>query len=501
MDHVFVGLSDRYQKVFLYDDQDEVVRHVLWGDWLWLDDTKPDTDPEWRHVVWSPKNPAKRRQLRIKREHTTAQRPLEIVFVDVGQGDGAVLITPERDDKERIIVIDAGEGDEMGKFLNARFGSYRRGFTFHAAVLTHPDKDHYFGFAPMFESGKIRFRTLYHNGIVELPTGSDFAGAGGTVVDGGVTWMKKLVEDDASFRQIFTGAASKRDYSQMMTAAIANNAVTTFAMLSTQHGSQEGGRTWMPEFQPSAARDYTIEVLGPFAEPGPNGPRLRKIGKYSETKNGHSVLLRLTYKGFNVLFGGDLNLLAEKFLLKSYAGFAQWPATPVEREEMIAKARTRFQSEVMKVCHHGATDVTDEFLEAVNPAAFVISSGDAEGHVHPRPDLLGRLGRKGRGNSPVLLSTELQRSVRDREDAALVEKLKADIDLQVVGPTPARKKAIDEAIRILSHSNVEVDGAIYLKTDGSRLITAFKKEDKSDKDKWFYFEYRIIDGKLVLVPR
>ena len=44
-------------------------------------------------------------------------------------------------------------------------------------------------------------------------------------------------------------------------------------------------------------------------------------------------------------------------------------------------------------------------------------------------------------------------------------------------------------------------GAIYLKTDGQRLITAFKKEDKSDKDKWFYFEYRIIDGKLVLVPR
>jgi beta-lactamase superfamily II metal-dependent hydrolase len=501
MDHAFAALPDDYAKVFLYDDQGDPVRHVLWGDWLWIDDSKPDTDPIWRHVVWSPNNPAKRRQLRVKRDHTTKERPLEIVFVDVGQGDGAVLITPERNEKERIIVVDAGKGDEMGKFLDARFGSYRRGFTFHAGVLTHPDKDHYFGFKPIFESGKIRFRHFYHNGIVEFPTGSDFAGAGGTVADGGVTWMKTLVEDDAGFRQAFAGANSKRDYAAMMSLAIANNAVTTFAMLSTEHGVKENGKTWMPDFQPSAARDYTIEVLGPFAEAGPNGPRLRKIGKYSETKNGHSVLLRLSYKNFNVLFGGDLNLLAEQFLLKSYAGFSKWPTKPVEREEMIAKTRERFQSEVLKVCHHGATDVTDEFLEAVNPAAFVISSGDAEGHVHPRPDLLGRLGRKGRGNSPVLLSTELQRSVRDREDAKLVDTLRADIERQVSSPTPQRKKAIDEAIRILSRSNVEVDGAIYLKTDGARLITAFKKEDKSDKDKWFYFEYRILDGKLVLVPR
>jgi len=60
-------------------------------------------------------------------------------------------------------------------------------------------------------------------------------------------------------------------------------------------------------------------------------------------------------------------------------------------------------------------------VAAVNPACFVISFGDQEGHVHPRPDLLGRLGRFGRGESPVLLSTELQRSTREREDQELVK--------------------------------------------------------------------------------
>lgn len=36
---------------------------------------------------------------------------------------------------------------------------------------------------------------------------------------------------------------------------------------------------------------------------------------------------------------------------------------------------------------------------------------------------------------------------------------------------------------------MEVYGALYLKTDGERLITAFKIEHKSETRKWFYFRY------------
>jgi hypothetical protein len=184
-----------------------------------------------------------------------------------------------------------------------------------------------------------------------------------------------------------------------------------------------------------------------------------------------------------------------------YAGLDRWPSDPADRDAMLVQVRPRFRSEVLKVCHHGSADVTDEFLEVVDPAAFVISSGDQEGHVHPRPDLLGRLGQKGRGRSPVLLSTELQRSTRAREDQRLVTQLTSDIAAQIVRQTTARGKRIGEAIKSLSRSNVDVDGAIYLKTDGERLITAFKKESRSDTKKWFYFEYRIADGNLLLVPR
>lgn len=145
----------------------------------------------------------------------------------------------------------------------------------------------------------------------------------------------------------------------------------------------------------------------------------------------------------------------------------------------------------MKVCHHGSEKVTDAFMEAVNPACFVISSGDQEGHVHPRPDLLGRLGRLGRGESPVLLSTELQRSTRAREDRDLIDQLHKDIESLASNPTGDLKKSISDQIRVLSKTNVEVYGAIYVKTDGERLITAFKIETGSDLKKWFYFEYTI----------
>lgn len=503
MEHVFVALPDEYEKTVLVDQRGKAVRHVLWGDWLWIDDTKPDNDPEWRHVVWSPNNPAKRRELRIRRSHTTDSRPLEIIFVDVGQGDGSVLITPERDSRERIIVIDAGEGEEMGEFLDQRFNAYQNAMTFYAAVITHPDEDHYLGFQSIFASGKIKFRHVYHSGLVERAVPGKFEKAGGLTPDDqvGAEFLEALVETDAQFRQLFSGPTNRMRYPGMIKAALDNVAVGEFSMLSTAHGASEDGRTWMPGFAPSDERDYSIEVLGPFVEQGPNGPRLRRIGDYGETKNGHSILLRLCFNNFRILFGGDLNLPAEQFLLMKYAGIDTWPTTAAERTAMIEAVKPRFRSEVLKVCHHGSSDVTDEFLEAVDPAAFVISSGDQEGHVHPRPDLLGRLGRKGRGESPVLLSTELQRSTRAREDERISKQLTADIAAQIAGTPPDRRTRIAEAIKSLSRSNVDVDGAIYVKTDGERLIAAFKKETASETDRWFYFEYRMTNGELVLVRR
>ncbi|GAL81319.1 hypothetical protein JCM19274_2395 [Algibacter lectus] len=289
-----------------------------------------------------------------------------------------------------------------------------------------------------------------------------------------------------------------------MHAALNNPKIKDFKMLSTDssQSTHENDRIYMPDFAPSDGKNYSIEVLGPVTDKDENdNVRLEKISDYGKTKNGHSIILRLHYGKFKVLFGGDLNKPAEKFLLKHYTKRKSFPRYGTEASKtMIEEAKHWFNAEVMKVCHHGAADVTNEFMSAVNPACFVISSGDQEGHVHPRPDLLGRLGKYGRGDSPVLLSTELQRSTREHEDKNVISTLKKNIAKMVKNPSDKLNALIEEGINHLAKTNVDVYGAIYLKTDGDRLITAFKIEEKSKLKKWFYFEYKIDNsGELTLI--
>jgi len=205
-------------------------------------------------------------------------------------------------------------------------------------------------------------------------------------------------------------------------------------------------------------------------------------------------MLRLQYRDFSVLFGGDLNTPAEHFLMRHYGNDGEAPTTKAEITAMIEKARTRFAVDLMKCCHHGASDVTDEFLEATGPAAYVVSSGDEENYVHPRPDLLGLLGKKGRGHRPLVLCSELLRSSREREDPKLrgrLDRLVAQIDKETDAEKKKkleadRKKILDELFK----RNVGVYGAINLRTDGRSAVIAFRNEKPKGVNRWFSYELK-----------
>ncbi len=514
MKHKYVDLDAKSKAVYLYtydeaEQKPKRAKQVLWGDWLMVDEGHDynKIGAGWTAIVWAPKT--KREIYYIKNEHTTDTRPLEIIFLDVGQGDGAVLITPEDDQNEKIIVIDAGEGGNMAAFLNGRFKAYR-GFNFEAAVITHPDQDHYLGFKDIFADHKIGFKTIYQNGLVERPVSGTFEKLGGVMEDPvtGDFYIENLAttKDDIETHFSDNSAFGRKKFPPVMFNALNNPKIKDFRMLSidAEHSVHKNGKAYMPNFQPKPSASYTIEVLGPVVEYDDNNkPRLKRISSnYGKTKNGHSIILKLHYGKYKVLFGGDLNVPAEKYLLQHYAQLESFPgkANP-NYQVMLNKGAEWFRSEIMKVCHHGSDKVTDEFMKVVNPACFVISSGDEEGHVHPRPDLLGRLGKFGRGKSPVILSTELQRSTREFEDAKKVEQLKKQIDELVDTEEPSEDfiNSVKENISHLGRTNVDVYGAVYLKTDGERLITAFKFEENSDKKKWFYYEYKIDDdGELQL---
>src|SRR5688572_30162516 len=205
MANAFVGLPDNDDLVFLYEHDGDKVRQVLWGDHLTLDPAA-SPDPAWTFVLWgaSSGNPTR---LKIRSEYVDDERPLEIIFVDVGQGDGCVLITPERDGTERIMVIDAGKSHHMAEFLHDRFKIIDNvaNLKFHAAIVTHPDEDHYGGFGPIFADTQAKFKHLYHSGLVERAVAGDFGKVGGKTRLAGdkVSYLRGLAVTDAETRAAF----------------------------------------------------------------------------------------------------------------------------------------------------------------------------------------------------------------------------------------------------------------------------------------------------------
>jgi hypothetical protein len=237
-----------------------------------------------------------------------------------------------------------------------------------------------------------------------------------------------------------------------------------------------------------AASPLQIRVLAPVPEMVDGQSRCRWFNTDGETKNGHSVVLRFLYKNVSVLLGGDLNTRSEKYLLGHYTSMD--PEDETGHDGMIAAARSTFQSDIAKACHHGSGDFTDLFLRAVNAIATVVSSGDDEPHAHPRPDALGALGKCGRGDRPLVFSTELARSASEnvKRPGELRERIKSLIARLEEATTDeartAAQKKLDEALATLERS-VAVYGLINLRTDGTKALLAQKLERRRpNKDEW-----------------
>ncbi len=92
---LFVGKGE----VYLRDPTTKKeVKQVLWGDWL----NVLDSDDKWHRVKWGAKEYA------IRKEDCVEEGPLEVVFLDVGQGDGSIITTPGKSGQRQTIVVDAG---------------------------------------------------------------------------------------------------------------------------------------------------------------------------------------------------------------------------------------------------------------------------------------------------------------------------------------------------------------------------------------------------------
>jgi beta-lactamase superfamily II metal-dependent hydrolase len=123
-----------------------------------------------------------------------------------------------------------------------------------------------------------------------------------------------------------------------------------------------------------ATRGRTIDLGGGAVMTlvGPPDPPI--VGSRSDV-NANSVVTRLTYGRFAVLFTGDAEAPTEKWLLASGG---------------------ELRASVLKVAHHGSRYAsTARFLRAVGARIAIVSAGAGNEYGHPAAETLARLARTG----------------------------------------------------------------------------------------------------------
>lgn len=477
-----------YPKATLEVEEDgkTKTRELLWGDWMRVTGKAKDG---WLPV--RPRGLEAEMPCRVKEDEVQTNRLLEVTFVDIGQGDGALIRTPD----DQHLILDAGQTNNMYRFLKWKYNFRKQEVPFKfTGIISHSDLDHYKGFEWLFDDPHVRFSTIYHNGIIE-DTSAD--GLGGHVeiderryvdeIVGDTKAMKAFLKDQTRWiGKTKAGKPSPKKYAAMLNGLLKAKRVDAFTGLNTKPDTE----TYLPGYAPDE-NALAIQVLGPVLERNSDGKdRLRWFGPSpssksydkGKTKNGHSVILQLQYGGVKVLLGGDLNMSAGEFLLEQYGnGGEPLPKSGEAREKAVMLARDVFQSDVAKSCHHGSHDVPDDLFRAFNAAATVISSGDDESHAHPRCDTLGAIGLYGRGKRPLIFSTELARSARERgvteEDLEKLKKAEEKLKNATTAQATAKASvALEKMKRTVLARGVEVYGAINLRTDGQNVVMAYRKE-------------------------
>jgi competence protein ComEC len=227
---------------------------------------------------------------------------LRIYALDVGQGDGLLVISPQG----KTVLIDAGPaeaGDEVVASLQ-RHGVKQVDL----AVASHPHADHIGGMKTVIEAFPVK-----------------------RFLDSGQTY----------------GSAT---YERMLR-AIQENKINFIKAVRGQTIELEPG--------------LKLEVLNPGKQ------LIKDIRSGGSVENANSVVLRLSYGQFAMLFTGDAEF---------------------ETEAQLMENGVNLQAQVLKIGHHGSRHATSgKFLQAVQPQVAVISASADNDYGHPSQATLNRL--------------------------------------------------------------------------------------------------------------
>ena len=422
---------------------------------------------------------------------------LKFSMVDVQQGDGMVLETPpDSNDETRLVFIDGGDNKLFARHVAARYrhrqSSAPNPLPVDLILITHGDADHFEGLVDIRRSESergisdrkrlfIHPRRVYHNGLVKGPTGTPLLERlGRTVNTSGTPMIVDLYDDPRDA----PATSQNGPFKQWATALSHWEARGPITFTRIAHGMDADA---LFGFLGSAVK---VEIQGPFTsnvtdagqskdalpflheppssalihlEEGTGG--LSSTFSDSHTINGHSIAFRLTYGNVRFNFTGDLN------------------------QESMARMRDRIgldelEAEILKAPHHGAADFDFNALKAMRPVVSLISSGDESAnkeHIHPRATLVSALGKVSRGDTGIVLCTELaaffamrahshQRpriaKFYDGDEATTITRA----DLRKFYNATRRSKEDEEALPSFFAFERTNFGIIHIRTDGERVL-------------------------------
>ena len=190
---------------------------------------------------------------------------LSVVFVDVGQGDAALITAPGG---ARMLIDGGGEPQAIAEFLGARLPFNDRRIDIVAA--THPHSDHIGGLPNVL-------RRYDAKATLEPP--SDHISAASPIY---AAWRRAVADEGIDDDHILEARAGQR------------------IKITRQSIMLEGENT------PATHDDVAIEVLWPPETPPPG---------IALDANSSSLALRVAYRGVSVLMTGDIEAEVERALL------------------------------------------------------------------------------------------------------------------------------------------------------------------------------------------